>query len=245
MPSRHEKQKPKVPELHLKFDTWVEPSDPEFLDALVELIANNGFNPDELVFSGFDGTPLLEGKPLKRNAGIYAMNLTGWRRTLNQPGKNNPAMYAGEVPCIGLYDASQLAEVYLPKHHRKDPIDEDYQDLTTPIDLIDPTISVEQEYEPPTIERVEVGGEIYDAPIDPIYRDEAFEIRDNDRAIKDALKGENLADLPKGYIVEEGVVHRSYPDDPNASPEDALVGIVFFERFKPDSKRNTRPSTQF
>lgn len=235
----HEAIKSKIPRLHFKPEGWIEPSDPEFLDQFTAFLVSEGFNPQGLIFSGLDGTPVINGESLPRKKGIYAMNVAGWRSTFTQPGKHNPAMYADAygIKCIGLYDRTQLAEAYLPKHARRDPIDEEYQDLVKPIDLVEPTISIDRLYDPPSTDVIDVGAERYEVPIDLIYRDEDFEIRDQDTSIEDALKGEDLVNLPLDYVIEEGVLHRNYPEDPDARPADALVGIVFFESFQPKRDR--------
>lgn len=45
--------------------------------------------------------------------------------------------------------------------------------------------------------------------------------------LDDIEKRENLQDLPADKIIDETVVHKDFPD---ASPTDALVGLVFLDR---------------
>ena len=45
--------------------------------------------------------------------------------------------------------------------------------------------------------------------------------------LSDIIPGSPIVDLPKDKHVEEVVIHKDYPANPDASPMDALVGIVY------------------
>lgn len=47
--------------------------------------------------------------------------------------------------------------------------------------------------------------------------------------LEDAEINYNLADRPSSDPVEEVMVHKDFPQDPDASPTDALLGVVVFE----------------
>lgn len=89
------------------------PADATFLDTLKDAIIAHGLEPDQLVFSGFDGTEIKTNKTLPRHHHIFAMDEAGWREAIGRH-EQNPAQYAMDydTPCIGLYDRSQLAEPY-------------------------------------------------------------------------------------------------------------------------------------
>lgn len=109
----HEKPKQRIPEVEFKSEGYVSSADVEFLDKFLETLKAKGFEPDELVFSGFDGTSTTKGEAIPRHSSIYGMNEAGWRKAIKELDAN-PAEYAEgwDTPCIGLYDKSQLAEVY-------------------------------------------------------------------------------------------------------------------------------------
>lgn len=168
---RQEALKPEIPILHFAPEGYVSGSDPEFLDGFIQALKSAGFDPQQLVFSGFDGTQLAQGEPMPRHEAIFVMNESGWRQALKYK-ETNPAQYAEgwETPCIGLYDKNQLVHVY--SHGFKD----------TPPD---------------------------------------------DRAMLTDIKfGAPLDQIRPGEPVEEAIVHKAYPD---ASPTDALVGVVFLD----------------
>jgi hypothetical protein len=47
--------------------------------------------------------------------------------------------------------------------------------------------------------------------------------------ITDIVPGDALAGRPSSEVVNEVVIHKDYPQNPDASPADALLGIVVFE----------------
>ena len=108
-----ESLKHRVRKMHFKPEGYVSSGDIECLKIFLEKIGAWGFEPDDLVFSGFDGASILRGEPIPQHPSIYAMNEAGWRMAIKGL-EANPAEYAEgwETPCIGLYDKSQLAEVY-------------------------------------------------------------------------------------------------------------------------------------
>lgn len=110
---RHEAVKHKIPELHFKPEGYASTGDAEFLDELLGMLRAKGFDPNSLVFSGFDGTSVARGETIPRHLSIFGMNENGWRKAIKEL-ESNPAEYAEgwDTPCIGLYDKSQLAEVY-------------------------------------------------------------------------------------------------------------------------------------
>lgn len=171
MPHERRKQK-NIRQLRFKPEGYVSPGDTEFLDELLDTLKASGFDPEGLVFSGFDGTEAAKGQPMPKYSYIFAMNEAGWKAAVKDH-EENPAEYAEgwDTPCIGLYDRGQLTHVYSSNIDQKD-LDE----------------------------RVE---------------------------LTNIKLGDNLADLPPETPVQEAVVHKDYP---NASPSDALVGVVFLER---------------
>jgi hypothetical protein len=140
---RHEALKQNIP--HLKFipEAYYSSSDPEFLDAFLELLRKNNFDPDQLVFSGFEGKDFVRGGEIPKYPYIFAMNEAGWRE-VRRPGEQNPADYAQgwDIPCIGLYDKTQLAEIYSSNIELGDQDDLDDQDdmLESRVKLSDITL---------------------------------------------------------------------------------------------------------
>lgn len=110
---RHEALKQKIPKLHFKPEGYISSNSEEFLDAMLELLRAEGFDPDNLIYSGFDGTKAARGEEIPKYEYIFAMNEAGWREAIKKDD-SNPAEYADgwQTPCIGLYDRSQLAHVY-------------------------------------------------------------------------------------------------------------------------------------
>lgn len=166
----HETLKQKITELHFKPEGYASSGNEDFLDELIGLLETNGFDRENLVYSGFDGTDLAKGKTLPRHPYIFAMNETGWRNAIKYH-ETNPAQYAEgwETPCIGLYEKNQLAQAYAYG------------------------IKLENLNDRIELSRIEVGTKFEGMPIGPI---------------------------------EEAVVHKDYPE---ASPTDALVGLVYLE----------------
>jgi hypothetical protein len=63
--------------------------------------------------------------------------------------------------------------------------------------------------------------------VDPVdFDEEGFNYNQRIK-LDDIEKRENLEDLPADKVIEETVVHKDFPD---ASPTDALVGLVFLDR---------------
>ena len=48
--------------------------------------------------------------------------------------------------------------------------------------------------------------------------------------ITDIVPGDALAGRPSSEVINEVVIHKDYPQNPDASPTDALLGIVFLDR---------------
>ena len=113
MAHRHEAPKQKIPELHFKPEGFISSGSDEFLDQFLETLRARGLDSETLVFSGFDGSRVSQGEPIPNHPFIYAMDEPGWRASIKGLIEN-PATYAEgwEVPCIGVYDKSQLALVY-------------------------------------------------------------------------------------------------------------------------------------
>lgn len=111
--SPENKQPKKIPEIHFRPEGYISGHDEEFLDQLLETLAQHGYSPAELVYSGFEGKNLVKGQAIERYPYVFAMNEAGWRSAIKY-GEENPAVYAEgwDVPCIGLYDRHQLAHVY-------------------------------------------------------------------------------------------------------------------------------------
>lgn len=173
----HEKEKSTTAKvLEISLEGYQRTDDPEFLDALQNLLKVDGLDTSRLVYSGFDGSFIEEHKPCPRGPGTFAMNEAGWREALKAEHQC-PAKYAEgwDAPCIGVYDGSLLREVY--------------------------------------------DADISDYPEDP-YKRADIEIKEF---------GEDLKDLEPGTPVMEIVAHVNYPDDPEASPTDALLRLVIIK----------------
>ena len=128
---RHETtEQKKITKLHFRPEGYPSSGDVEFLTSFLEKIRASGFEPDNLIFSGFDGTPVTRGKTIPRHLSIFGMNEAGWRNAIKGLD-DTPADYAEgwDTPCIGLYDKFQLAEVY----HSE--ILNDYKDTESRIEL--------------------------------------------------------------------------------------------------------------
>lgn len=167
------KKQPKIPHLHFKPEQIVTEDDPEYFDELLQFLKSRGYDTKNLLYCGFDGKDIAKGEPVPKYPFIYAMNEAGWREALRLHSETPTAhAFGGEMPVLGLYDRTQLADA---RPHGID-LDEDYSER---------------------IEHAEIE------------------------------KRENLSDLPADKIIDETVVHKDYPD---ASPTDALLGIVFLDR---------------
>lgn len=186
---------------------------------MLAFLQQNGLDPANLVFSGFDGKSIAGGEPPARHNAIYVMNEAGWRHAVNSRGDiANPAEYAERYyesgkPCLGIYDKSQLTAVYdhdAPEH---------------------PENRVEI---PPDDGAIKLGGEaiIDDEPesgprhFDQVPIDEYEAEREE---FINIIPGDPLAGVPANEPVEIAVIHNTYTQNPNASPTDALVALVFIE----------------
>jgi hypothetical protein len=218
---RHEAIKPKPDFKILRFrpEGYVSTSDPEYLDQLIKTVKAKKLDPDQLVFSGFNGRVLADGGQLPKLNAIYAMNLAGWRDALKAHHDTNPAQYAerweqaGGVPCIGLIDRTQLREVYshdVPEHPENIiEAEEDWRDVKfegVPVQIPDDILS----------DYVQPGHA-------PKPYDEYIEEREE---FINIVPGDFLDSLPIERPIEKGVIHRDFP---NGSPLDALVGVVFID----------------
>lgn len=161
----HEAIKQKIPQLHFKPEGYLSSGDAEFLDELKTFLEANGFDPGDLIYSGFDATEVAKGEPVPRHPFIFAMNEAAWRNAVKYR-ETNPAGYAEgwETPCIGLYDRNQLAQAYA---------------YGIKLENIDDRVE---------LSRIELGANLEDLPPDPI--EEAVVHKDYpDRSPTDALVG--------------------------------------------------------
>ena len=108
-----EKEKSQAQVLHIKPEGYYSPGDPEFLEQFLQFLRDAGFNVKNLFFSGHDGTGVNSAQDVPRYQYIFGMNEAGWREAI-RIRESNPAEYAEgfDTPCIGVYDAGQLCEVY-------------------------------------------------------------------------------------------------------------------------------------
>ena len=203
----------KIPELTFKYGFELDEDSGEFLTTFANFLRTKGFNPDELLFSGFNGQDILDGGGMPRYEGIFAMNMSGWQQAIEE-GVENPAGYANgwPVPCIGLYDRHSLAEAHF--HER-------FEHGAN-------VVTGEEEGRKLFLGGEPVGG--WDLSEDD--KDGHFELEgttsfiDDRVELKDVTKGDLLGETPTSVPVVEGVVHKDYPD---GSPTDALVGLVFLD----------------
>jgi hypothetical protein len=212
------KKQPKLRELTFIAAEGLGADDPEFLSGFIGFLKSKGYDPDQLVFSGFDGTAVKKGQPLERKPGIFAMNLAGWETTFtgSEGAVNNPAQYAEDyeglgAPAIGLFDKNQLAEAY------------SHESMDVPPNLVGTHSSNDLSFQ---------GAPIKFDQAEPGYESEGNaesyeELMDERIEFKNVEMGEHLAAMPPDRPVTEGVVHINYPD---GSPIDALLGVVFLER---------------
>jgi len=104
----------------------VSSGDIELLEALEQQLAALGLDPKNLVFSGFDGSRVKGADDVPRYPYIWAMNDAGWRAAIKYHDPT-PADHAeGQHPaaCIGVYDKSQLREIYSSSIHQDQELDE-------------------------------------------------------------------------------------------------------------------------
>lgn len=193
----------------------------EYLDQLLAFLQQNGLDPADLVFSGFDGKSVAAGEPPARHNAIYVMNESGWRHAVNIHGDiANPAEYAERyeelgAPCLGLYDKSQLTSIYAhdtPEHPAN------RQNSLTDDDSIHFEGSAIMADEPD-----EAGVQYFDQVPYNEYITEREEFIN-------IVPGAPLAELPADQPLEIAVIHSTYMRNPDASPTDALVGLVFLEQ---------------
>ncbi len=102
-----------IKEIHFKPEGYIADSGVEFLDQFIARLRAEHLNPDDLIFSGFDGLSISKGEALPRHPSIFGMNEAAWREAARLDDMN-PAVYTrgSDKPCIGLYDRSQLAWAY-------------------------------------------------------------------------------------------------------------------------------------
>jgi len=105
--------KQNLPHLHFKPEGYLSGGDEEFLDQFLDFIGRSGFDPRQLVYSGFDGSSASKGEEVPRYPYVFVMNEAAWRQAITHR-EENPAEYAEgwDTPCIGLYDKQQLVHVY-------------------------------------------------------------------------------------------------------------------------------------
>ena len=106
--------KPKrMPKMHFRPEGYASSGAEDFLEGLLAELREKGYEPDDLVFSGFDGTAVARGEAVPRYPCIFVMNEAGWRQAVKYR-EQNPADYAEgwETPCLGLYYRHQLVHVY-------------------------------------------------------------------------------------------------------------------------------------
>jgi hypothetical protein len=215
-----ETQKSKLKIMHFAPEGYVSSSDIEYLDQLLELLKANNMDPADLVFSGFDGRSVAEGQPPARHNAIYVMNEPGWRYAVSTSGDvKNPAEYAERhhhagSPCLGIYDKGQLIKVYdhdPPKH----PSNTD-----APTDDID-SIRIEGTDVLP-FDPDEAGVQHFDQ----IPHEDYIEQREE---FMNIVPGDPLSEISVDVPLESAVIHKDYPHNPDASPTDALVGLVYLE----------------
>lgn len=138
----------RVPELHFKPEGYKSSGDAEYLEGLLDKLKNEGFEPQTLVFSGFDGTQVAGGEQLPRYPYIFGMNEAAWRQAIKYR-EANPAEYAQgwQTPCIALYDKQQLAQVYSSVMHLseiEDRIELSGIDVGEPLSELDPGVPVQE-----------------------------------------------------------------------------------------------------
>jgi hypothetical protein len=123
-----EKINKKIPEIRFKPEGYVSSSSEEFLDEFLEALKTRGFKPEDLIFSGFDGALPVQSESAPEH--IFGMNEAGWRGAIKH-FVSNPADYAEgwDTPCIGLYDRTDLAEIYSAD------FPDDYEDAQSRIKL--------------------------------------------------------------------------------------------------------------
>lgn len=234
MATRYEKQKPKKLErLHFKVEEGVAVESEEFLHQFLGLLIENNRDPQQLVFSGMDGTLFKKNKKMAPVKGVYAMNQVGWEKTFTDAiHMNSPAVYAERhekqgVPAIGLFDKNLLMEAY---GHQS-------QEHAPNLAEIDP----EKELGKLSLRGEQVGFYQSEGGADVESLDNWIPDTDDTRFVETTLPefveepddftdvelGDPLADLSRDTPVFEGVVHVNYPDVPIS---EALVGIVYIEK---------------
>ncbi|HEX5395445.1 MAG TPA: hypothetical protein VFW52_03800 [Candidatus Saccharimonadales bacterium] len=98
-----------------KPDGYVSPSDPEYIEQFAAFLESLGLNPDDFIYSGFNGIGIKHGWPPDEHQVIFGMDLAGWQETYQtHHTENNPAEYASgqDAPCIGIYKLKELAKAY-------------------------------------------------------------------------------------------------------------------------------------
>lgn len=103
--------------LRFKRESYIDTSDIEFLDQLKNFLCAKGIDTEGLVYSGNDAAVFLDEND--RPQAIHAMNEAGWREAV-RIGEPNPAMFTEResiTPAIGIYDGTQIRQVYSYKLH--------------------------------------------------------------------------------------------------------------------------------
>lgn len=100
--------------------------DHQFFDRFTQALFENGLNPAENVFSGFDGGGFKHSQnnvPVMTRRYIWAMDIVSWRKGLTYTTPGTAAEYADRyaVPCIGVYATRELRQVELT--HAPDSLD--------------------------------------------------------------------------------------------------------------------------
>lgn len=86
--------------------------DVEFLDSFLKTLVEGSLDPDELVFSGFDGGGVKRKQAISDtpNGHIWVVDETTWRNHLTHTATGTPEVYAERhaTPCVGIYAKDQL-----------------------------------------------------------------------------------------------------------------------------------------
>lgn len=110
-----ENKNPKdIPEIHFNPEGYIDTDGPEYYEQLVQRLTAEGFDPDQLLYSGTGLSAIKEPDgSIKQAEAVFAMNKTGWQNAI-RGRETTPAGYAErwEDPCIVLLDRRNLAHAY-------------------------------------------------------------------------------------------------------------------------------------